>query len=103
MIEAEGELVGDGAGDRVVLAVGVLVAGGVAELVVSELAETVGLPVLGPLGVGVSVKAGERRLAMLRLRMVALATPASLDSHEYADRSAPLAAKLLGTSAVTLV
>ena len=34
---------------------------------------------------------GERRMATLRLRTVAFATPASLASQEYTDSSAPLA------------
>ena len=40
---------------------------------------------------GVVVGDGERRMATLRLRTVAFATPASLASQEYTDSSAPLA------------
>ena len=50
--------------------------------------------------VGVGVE--ERRMATLRLRTVAFATSASLDSQEYTDSSAPLVIILVGTSAVTL-
>ena len=41
--------------------------------------------------VDVGVRDGERRMATLRLRTVAFATPASLASQEYTDSSAPLA------------
>ena len=81
------ELIGDGAGVPVELMDRVLVA----ERVKLELEEAVELLVLETLGLrlGVSVGDGERRLATLRLRMVALATPASLASQEYTERSAP--------------
>ena len=46
---------------------------------------------------------GARRMATLRRRMVALATPASLMSQEYLDTSAPLDMMLLGANADTLV
>ena len=79
----EVELVGVGVGECVELADRVPVAERVNELVEVGLDETVelGLLVLEPLGVRVGVGEGERRLATLRLRMVALATPASLASH----------------------
>jgi len=45
---------------------------------------------------------GVRRVATLRRRMVALATPASLMSQEYLLVRTPLDIMLLGTSEVTL-
>ena len=83
MVVGDVELVGVGAGECVELVDRVPIAEWVGELVAVGLVETVelGLPVLEPLGVRVGVGEGERRIATLRLRMVALATPASLASH----------------------
>ena len=62
---------------------------------VSELAEVL-------VAVDVGIGDGKRRMATLRLRTVAFATPSSLASQEYTDCSAPLVIMLVGTSAVTL-
>ena len=77
----ESEADRDPVGVVLVLVLGLVVAVGAAVRVPADVMLAVDDPLSVPLGKRVGVGDGERRLATLRLRMVALATPASLASH----------------------